>query len=67
MDRNVKIITDLNGDKIVLINDIIFEGKRNVNWKKVKDYLKVYVDEIYQMYLYDILDIKKETSNPLGS
>lgn len=31
MDRNVNIITDLNENRIVLINDIIFKGKRNVN------------------------------------
>lgn len=49
MDRNVNIITDLNGNKIVLINDIIFKGKRNVNWEEVKDYLKSYVDDFYQI------------------
>ncbi len=30
MDRNVSIITDLDGTKIVLINDIVFRGKRSV-------------------------------------
>ncbi len=46
MDRNVNIITDLKGNKMVLISDIIFKGKR---------------------YLYDMMDIKKETSNPFES
>lgn len=129
MDRNISIITDLKGNRIVLINDIIFKGKRSVNWDEVKQYLEIYVDEFYEiadtkdivyigkelpdeytgsrytyslkganakakanaaqgipemiemynvfhasilirhdangkMYLYDILDIKKETSNP---
>lgn len=129
LDRNISIITDLKGNRIVPINDIIFKGKRSVNWDEVKQYLEIYVDEFYEiadtkdivyigkelpdeytgsrytyslkganakakanaaqgipemiemynvfhasilirhdangkMYLYDILDIKKETSNP---
>lgn len=31
MSRNVNVIADINGNKIVLINDIIFKGKRSVN------------------------------------
>lgn len=42
-DRNVNIITDLKGNRIVLINDIIFKGKRSVNWDDVKNYLETYV------------------------
>lgn len=49
MDRNVNIITDLNGNQIVLINDIIFKGKRNVNWKDVEEYLKQYVEEFFEI------------------
>lgn len=47
MDRNVNIVTDLNGKKIVLINDIIFKGKRSIDWKEVEKYLKQYVGEFY--------------------
>ncbi len=43
MDRNVSVITDLNGNKIVVINDIVFKGKRSVNWDDVEVYLKQYV------------------------
>ena len=43
LDRNVNIITDLKGNRIVLINDIIFKGKRSVNWDDVKNYLETYV------------------------
>ncbi|MBD5452833.1 MAG: hypothetical protein HDR30_00705 [Lachnospiraceae bacterium] len=49
MDRNVKVITDLDGNKIVVVNDIIFKGKRNVNWKDVEEYLKKYVGEFYEI------------------
>lgn len=46
-NRNVDIIQDLDGNNIVLINDIRFKGKRSINWDDVKEYLKEYVGEIY--------------------
>lgn len=49
MDRNVNIITDLKGNKIVLINDIIFKGKRSVNRDDVKNYLETYVGDFYEI------------------
>ena len=30
----------MNGNKIVMINDIIFKGKRGIDWKDVVKYLK---------------------------
>lgn len=47
--RNVNIITDADGEKLVLINDIVFKGKRNINWDEVKVYLKGYVGDFYQI------------------
>ena len=49
MDRNVEIITDSKGKKLVRINDIRFKGKRSVDWNDVKEYLKEYVGEIYKV------------------
>ena len=49
LDRNIRIITDLNGNKIVLINDIIFKGKKSINWDDVKMYLESYVGEFYEI------------------
>ena len=49
MERNINIITDLNGNNIVFINDIIFKGKRSVNWNDVKTYLKAYIGEFYEI------------------
>jgi hypothetical protein len=49
MDRNVNIITDLDGNRIVVINDIVFKGKRNVEWKDVESYLRQYVGEFYEI------------------
>ena len=47
MNRNIDVIIDLDGNKIVVINDIIFKGKRNIEWKDVENYLKQYVGEFY--------------------
>lgn len=45
--KNISIITDDDGKKIVVINDIRFKGKRSVNWNEVRDYLKEYIGNIY--------------------
>lgn len=122
--RNVSVVQDIDGNNIVVINDIRFKGKRSIDWKEVRAYLKEYVGDFYKVastfrknqelkhkrdakngwyrynayfaipvygdngeverynvfhaslliryandgkrYLYDIIDIKKETSNSLG-
>ena len=38
--RNVSIMKDADGNKIALIHEIIFSGKRNINWEEVECYLK---------------------------
>ena len=38
MDRNVNVITDLNGKKVVVINDIYFYGKQHIKWDDVEQY-----------------------------
>ena len=45
--RNVSVIQDIDGNNIVVINDIIFKGKRSINWKDVREYLKNYVGDFY--------------------
>ena len=47
MDRKVNVIEDLDGKKTVFIHDIIFKGKRSVDWDDVEKYLKQYVGEFY--------------------
>ena len=49
MNRNVSIIKDVNDNKIVVVNDIVFKGKRNIKWNDVKQYLQQYVDEFYEI------------------
>lgn len=45
--RNVSIVKDLNGNNIVIINDIVFKGKKSISWKDVEKYLMRYVGELY--------------------
>lgn len=40
---------DLDGNKIVVIHDIRFKGKRSIDWDNVKEYLKMYVGEFYEI------------------
>ncbi|MBR1700456.1 MAG: hypothetical protein IJ716_00725 [Lachnospiraceae bacterium] len=46
-ERNVQIIQDVDGNKIVVINDIIFKGRRSIDWGDVEKYLKQYVGEFF--------------------
>ena len=48
-NRNVNIITDADGKKLVLINDIRFKGKRQIDWDNVKRYLEGYVGDYYEI------------------
>ena len=45
--RNVSVIQDALGHNIVMINDIIFRGKRGIKWGYVEEYLRQYVGEFY--------------------
>lgn len=45
MDR-LSIVTDEFGNQVVLIPDIIFKNKQNIDWNEVEEYLKQFVGEI---------------------
>ena len=65
--RNVSVIQDVDGNNIVIINDIRFKGKRSVDWKDVREYLKEYVGEFYTIaatgdIVYIGSDLPKEYS-----
>ena len=47
--RNVSVIQDIDGNNIVMINDIAFKGKRSVEWSDVEKYLRQYVGDFYQI------------------
>ena len=38
--RNVRIIEDSDGNKAVMVERIIFKGKKAIKWKDVKKYLE---------------------------
>lgn len=65
--RNVSVIQDVDGNNIVIINDIRFKGKCSIDWKDVRDYLKEYVGEFYTIaatgdVVYIGSDLPKEYS-----
>ena len=43
------IMEDVNGRKIVMIPEIIFFNKQNINWDKVEIYLKRYINKSIEM------------------
>ena len=45
MQRKVNVVEDLDGNKIVVIHDIVFKGKRTLEWTDVEAYLKRFVGE----------------------
>ena len=47
--RNIAVIQDADGNNIVVINDIIFKGKRSITWSDVEKYLRRYVGEFYSI------------------
>ncbi len=47
--RNVSVIKDPVGNNIVVINDIIFKGKRGIKWNDVEEYLRSYVGDLYNI------------------
>ncbi len=49
VSRNVSIIQDTDENKIVVIHDIHFKGKRHICWEDVEKYLKQYIGEFYEM------------------
>ena len=49
MDKRINIISDSDGRQIVVITDIRFKGKRNINWREVEQYLKEYIGDCYEV------------------
>lgn len=43
--NSVSIIYDCDGNRIVLINDLRFKGRKNVDWKTVELFLKEYIGQ----------------------
>lgn len=39
----ISVVSDCDGNKIVMINDILFKGRKNVDWDVIEQYLKKYI------------------------
>lgn len=47
--RSVNVIYDEDGKSIVLINDIRFKTRRNIDWNKIEEYLREYIGKFYEI------------------
>ena len=47
--NNVLVATDMNGNKVVVIPQVIFKGKRTIPWDEVEQYLLRYVGRIFEV------------------
>ncbi|MDY3240041.1 MAG: hypothetical protein SOW80_07965 [Anaerovoracaceae bacterium] len=48
-ERSAAIVEDSNGNKVVIIKDIRFKGRKKEDWKVIEEYLKQYVGEFYEI------------------
>ena len=46
MENKIKKIKMSGNKEIIVINEIKFRGRQNINWNEVKRYLKKYVGKI---------------------
>lgn len=46
MKEKVKIAEDSDGNKVVLIPEIIFKNRQNIDWNAVEKYLQKYIGDI---------------------
>ncbi len=48
-EGNLSIIEDAEGNRVIIVNDIVFKGRRGIDWQSVQDYLKQYVGKNYRI------------------
>lgn len=49
MGKNIDIIKDVDENKVVIINDLRFKGRRSVDWNLVESSLKEYIGECVEI------------------
>lgn len=47
--KNVNVICDAEGRKVVLINDIRFKSRRVIDWNVIEEYLKEYIGSCFEI------------------
>ena len=48
MER-LKIVVNEQGNRVVIIPEIIFMNKQNIDWREVEKYLECYVGELVEI------------------
>ncbi len=46
---NVTVVKDVDGNSIVLINDIRFKSRRSIDWLEIENLLKEYIGRCYEI------------------
>lgn len=46
MEKVVRVLFDESGNAVIVLPDIIFKNKNNIDWQAVEDYLQRYVGQI---------------------
>ena len=60
-NRNVSVISDENGNRVVIINDRRFKGLSKDDWKQIEEYLTGYISDCYEITeTSDLIFIGKE-------
>lgn len=49
-EKKLNVISETDGKKIVLINDIRFKSRRGIRWDEIENYLKEYIEAYYEIY-----------------
>ena len=47
--RNVNVIRDVDGKRVVLINDIRFKSRRTIDWSEIENFLKEYIGTCFEI------------------
>ncbi len=45
----LEVVLDKNGNQVVVLPDIIFSNKQNIDWNEVKQYLQHYVGKLVEI------------------
>ena len=69
MKKNVNIVTEYDGNKVIIISDIRFKGKTREEWEEVEEYLKEYIGTCYEIaetadkiYIGELIQIETNKS-----
>lgn len=70
MQKCIEVQKDPEGKNTVFINNIIFRGKRKINWNEVECYVRQYVGDSYSVistgdYIYIGKDFPDEVSSSI--